>query len=91
MENQEILNVSIEDGAYIFFIKEKNSYFLRFNKAGGNSMLKILNQLSVDGYNFIRRGLTNIWYKIFDTFFFWQNQHCRRVYLRKRIHNANRN
>lgn len=29
----------------------------------------------------------SIWYKIFNAFFFWQNNHCRKVYLMKRIHN----
>lgn len=28
----------------------------------------------------------SIWYKIFDSFFFWQKSHCRKVYLMKQIH-----
>lgn len=30
----------------------------------------------------------SIWYKIFNGFFFWQKNHCRKVYLMKRIHNG---
>lgn len=26
------------------------------------------------------------WYKIFNACFFWQKNHCRKVYLMKRIH-----
>ena len=28
----------------------------------------------------------SIWDKIFDSFFFWQKSHCRKVYLMKQIH-----
>ena len=27
------------------------------------------------------------WYKVFNGFFFWQKNHCRRIYLMKQIHN----
>ena len=26
------------------------------------------------------------WYKVFDTFFFWEKQHCRKAWLARRIH-----
>ena len=32
----------------------------------------------------------SIWYKIFNAFFFWQKNHCRKVYLMKKIHNRNK-
>lgn len=27
------------------------------------------------------------WYKVFNGLFFWQKNHCRKIYLSKRIHN----
>jgi hypothetical protein len=30
------------------------------------------------------------WYVLFNCCFFWERNHCRKVYLMKRVHNANR-
>lgn len=30
------------------------------------------------------------WYKVLDSIFFWQKQHCRRTYLSKRLHENNK-
>lgn len=32
----------------------------------------------------------SVWYKIFDAFFFWQKNHCRKVFLSRKIHNERR-
>lgn len=32
----------------------------------------------------------SIWYKLFNGFFFWQKNHCRKVYLMKKIHNRSK-